>query len=84
MPLTFMYITTMVLMTAGMFGFYMWYMTRQPWFMAGNGSSHQVTQVSGVMAVPAVKDRVIMFYRPACILTNLLFQDLLLGGTAPL
>ena len=35
-------ITVIVLISSGMYGWYVWFLTSQPWFTGGNGSSYQV------------------------------------------
>ena len=42
MPQNFIIITTFVLISAGLYGWYMWFLTIQSWFSGGTGSSYKV------------------------------------------
>ena len=41
-PQQFVMTSQWLLLTAGVFGFYLWYLTTQSWFTGGNGTSDQV------------------------------------------
>ena len=69
MPRNFVIFTILVLVSAGMYAVFMWYLSIQPWFTGGNGSSHQVLYVV-CMTSPAV-GVILCCMQPVCACTEL-------------